>query len=127
VTLRTAYQFIVRYDPEAFAGVPRDVVLAALEAEGVTAYGRFYVPLPDDPLFAADPFTNPATRAGADWSGGSFPVAARAAYDEAIWLPHPLFLGTAQDVRDLVDAFRKIQARAGDLAANPPVALGGRR
>jgi len=127
VTRRTAYQWIVRYDSRAFAGVPRDHVLAALQAEGVRCFGRFYVPLPDDPLFARDPLTNPAVRAGGRWDGRSFPVAARAAYDEAIWLPHELFLGTEEDVFDLVEAFRKVQAHAGELASRPPAAAGGRR
>ena len=62
VTERTAYQFILRYDSARFAGVPRDDVLLALGAEGVPCYGRFYVPIPEDPLFAMDPKTNPVAR-----------------------------------------------------------------
>jgi L-glutamine:scyllo-inosose aminotransferase len=112
VSLRTAYQFIVRYDASAFHGVPRDQALRALHAEGVPASGRFYVPLPEDPLFAMDPPTNPLARAGLDYTGQSFPVARRAAYDEAIWLPHELFLGDTRDVQDLADAFAKIHAAA---------------
>jgi len=89
--------------------VPRDHVLRALHAEGVPCHGRFYVPLPDDPLFARDPHTNAAVRSGADFSTGRFPVASRAAYEEAIWLPHELFLGTREDVDDLAAAFAKVQ------------------
>jgi dTDP-4-amino-4,6-dideoxygalactose transaminase len=120
VTRRTAYQFILRYDGEAFAGVPRDHVLLALLAEGVPCYGRFYVPLPEDPLFADDPLTNAAVRAGARFDGRRFPVAARAAYEEAIWLPHELFLGSDADVDDLVAAFAKVQAGAPALRERPP-------
>ncbi len=127
VTHRTAYHWILRYDPESFAGVPRDDVLAALSAEGIPCFGRFYVPLPDDPLFADDPLTNPMARSGLDWSPGSFPVAARAAYEEAIWLPHELFLGGEEDVRDIAAAFAKVQERSGDLAERPPARAGGRR
>lgn len=116
VSFRTAYQMIVRYDPEGFAGLPRDTALRALLAEGVPASGRFYVPLPEDPLFAMDPRTNPLARAGHDYRAGDFPVAVRAAYQESIWLPHELFLGSEEDVDDLVAAFAKVQAHAGDLS-----------
>jgi hypothetical protein len=106
----------VRYDAEAFAGVPRDVAIRALEAEGVPCAGRFYVPLPEDPLFAMDPKTNPVARSGRDYSDAVLPVARRAAYEEAIWLAHELFLGDASDVDDLVAAFAKLRARAPELA-----------
>jgi dTDP-4-amino-4,6-dideoxygalactose transaminase len=115
VTERTAYQLILRYDPDGFSGVERDRMLSALQAEGVPSSGRFYVPLNEDPLFPADPHTNAAVRAGVDYSSQVFPVARRAAYDEAIWLPHELFLGTEDDVRDLVRAFEKVQAGADSL------------
>ncbi len=115
VTNRTAYQFILRYDEEQFAGVSRDDALRALGAEGVPCYGRFYVPIPEDPLFAMDPKTNPVARGGVDYSGCAFPVTSRAAYQESIWLPHFLFLGGEEDVDDLVAAFAKVQAGAGEL------------
>jgi dTDP-4-amino-4,6-dideoxygalactose transaminase len=115
VTERTAYQLILRYDSAQFAGVPRDEVLLALIAEGVPCAGRFYVPIPEDPLFAMDPKTNPVARSGVDYSGLAFPVASRAAYEESIWLPHFLFLGEEEDVDDLVVAFAKVQAGAAAL------------
>jgi dTDP-4-amino-4,6-dideoxygalactose transaminase len=115
VTERTAYQLILRYDRDPFSGVERDRVLQALQAEGVPCSGRFYVPLSEDPLFPADPHTNAATRAGVDYSSQVFPVARRAAYDEAIWLPHELFLGAEEDVRELVRAFAKVQAGSDAL------------
>ncbi len=127
VTSRTSYQWIVRYDAAAFCDVPRDDVLAALHAEGVPCYGRFYVPLGDDPLFSEDPHTNPAARAGARWPRGAHPVAARAAYEEAIWLPHELFLGTNADTDTLVAAFAKVHDQAAALRDRPPERPGGRR
>lgn len=126
VTRPTAYQLIVRYEAGAFAGVPRDHALAALRAEGVPCAGRFYVPLCDDPLYAPDPLTNPAVRAGGGRTAGPFPVAARAAYEEAIWLPHELFLGSEGDVDDLVGAFARVQAHAADLRERPPEPAAGR-
>ncbi len=115
VTHRTAYQFIVRHDADALGGATRDSVLRALHAEGVPCSGRFYVPLNEDPLFSPDPHTNAAARAGADWSAQVYPVTRRAAYDEAIWLPHELFLGSQTDVNDLVGAFSKLADAADTL------------
>jgi dTDP-4-amino-4,6-dideoxygalactose transaminase len=115
VTRPTAYQYILRYDAQGFAGVPRDDVIRALHAEGVPCSGRFYVPLNEDPLFAFDSHTNAATRAGIDYSKQVFPVARRAAYHESIWLPHELFLGPEEDMRDLAAAFAKLQAGAASI------------
>jgi dTDP-4-amino-4,6-dideoxygalactose transaminase len=126
VTFRTAYQLIVRYDPAGFAGVPRDAVLRALQAEGVPCSGRFYVPMNEDPLFAMDAKTNPLARVELDYARQRFPVARRAAYEESIWLPHPLFLGDAADVDDLVACFAKVQANAGSLRDTAARAGGGR-
>jgi dTDP-4-amino-4,6-dideoxygalactose transaminase len=120
VTARAAYQFVLRYDSRAFAGVPRDHVILALRAEGVPCSGRFYTPLAEDPLFARDPLTNGAVAAGASYDPAAFPVAQRAAFDESIWLPHELFLGGDTEVDDVVAAFARIQQNAADLRARPP-------
>ena len=127
VTTPTAYQTIVRYDADAFAGVPRDHALLALHAEGVPCYGRFYVPLPEDPLFAPDAATNPVARGAWPYAGKEFPVAAHAAYEEAIWLPHELFLGDESDVDDLAAAFAKLAAGAELLRDTPPTGPGPAR
>jgi L-glutamine:scyllo-inosose aminotransferase len=126
VSVRTSYQVIVRYDAAAFAGVPRDAALRALQAEGVPCSGRFYVPMNEDPLFAMDPKTNPLARVELDYTRQRFPVARRAAYEESIWLPHQIFLGDAADVDDLVACFAKVQANAGALRDAAARGGGGR-
>lgn len=118
VDLEIHYQLILRYDASHFAGVHRDRVLEALRAEGVPCAGRFYRPIPDDPLFARDPYTNAAARAGARWSSEGLPVTRRAADEEALWLHHSLFLGSDADVLDLLSAFRRVQAQASRLRAS---------
>jgi dTDP-4-amino-4,6-dideoxygalactose transaminase len=114
ISAPTYYQLILRYRAEAFADVARDAVILALRAEGVPCSGRFYVPLNEDPLFALDERTNPVARAR-DYVAERFPIARRAAYDESIWLPHHLFLGSDADVQDVVAAFAKVQAHAAQL------------
>ena len=95
-------------------------MLLALGAEGVPCYGRFYVPIPEDPLFAMDPHTNPVARSGVDYSESAFPVTSRAAYQESIWLPHFLFLGGEEEVDELVAAFAKVQDAAAALRDGLP-------
>jgi dTDP-4-amino-4,6-dideoxygalactose transaminase len=117
---RAAYQFVLRVDRTAFADAPRDHLVLALRAEGVPCSGQFYTPLAEDPLFAADPLTNLATRNGVGYDPAAFPVAHRAAFEESLWLPHELFLGGESDVDDLVTALARVQACAGDLRDRPP-------
>jgi dTDP-4-amino-4,6-dideoxygalactose transaminase len=114
-TTRAAYQFIVKYDPAGWGGAHRNRFLEALRAEGVPAEGDFYVPLYEDPLFAMDPVTNPLCNTDFSLDRFDCPVTAKAAYEEAIWLPHQLFLGSAEDVADVAAAFEKIHANREDL------------
>ena len=119
VTRPTAYQLILRYDAAEFAGAARDAVVSALQAEGLPCSGRFYLPIDEDPLFSWDRLTNPLARSGRDFAGIELPVTRRAAYHEAIWLPHELFLGSEQDVHDLVRIFDKVRRGAATLAEAP--------
>jgi dTDP-4-amino-4,6-dideoxygalactose transaminase len=120
VTRRTSYQYVMRFDADDFDGVNRDDVLLALHAEGVPCSGRFYLPLNEDPLFSEDPHTNPVGRDVRTFAGRAFPITRRAAYDEAIWLPHEIFLGDESDLRDLIDALAKVRQGAASLRADPP-------
>ncbi|MFP8882384.1 MAG: DegT/DnrJ/EryC1/StrS family aminotransferase [Myxococcota bacterium] len=119
-TTQTHYQVVVRYDASAFEGVVRDHAVLALQAEGVRCSGRFYLPIGEDPLFALDPATNPLARERFTWRKTDFPVTRRAAYDEAIWLPHELFLGTECEVDEILDAFFKLHAGAAALRDKAP-------
>jgi dTDP-4-amino-4,6-dideoxygalactose transaminase len=124
VTTQAAYQWVLRYDADAFEGVPRDRFLEALAAEGVHASGPFYVPLPDHPLMNAraarfpslrerygEGIRAPETRRGLD-----FPVASRAAYHEAVWLHHAYLLAPPDDQDRLLEAVAKVKRHAASLA-----------
>ena len=117
VTTQAIYQFVFRLDREAFVGVDRDVFVAALEAEGVPADGRFYESLPVSDLLRPDPARYPAWSAAlAAAPAANCPNAERAAYRESVWLPHQLLLGAETEVDDIVEAVLKVQRSAGDLA-----------
>ena len=43
------------------------------------------------------------------------PVSERAAYEEAVWIPHHLFLGSRKDVDDIADAVEKVRENIEEL------------
>ncbi len=115
-----AYQYVFKYSPEAFQEIPRAAFLGALEMEGIPCDGLFYEPVYKGALFPIDPNDYPAL----SWGRTApldlknlydCPVAERAAYVEAVWLPHHLFLGTRKDVDDIADAIEKVCENIGEL------------
>ncbi len=117
VTTQAIYQFVFRYDNRAFAGIHRDAFVAALNAEGVPADGRFYEALPRSELLRPDPARYPAWNAAlAGSEPPDCPHADRLACHESVWLPHQLLLGGSEDVDDIVEAVHKVRRHAADLA-----------
>lgn len=122
VTRQHAYQILMRYDANEFAGIHRDRFLEALEKEGVEFDGPFYIPIYDIPLFNALSDEWPMLRErygeGVLQAGlsGSCPVAEKAAYEEAVWMHYPYLMGTKKDIEDIVAAIAKVQRHAAELA-----------
>jgi len=117
-TTRAIYQFVFKYDAEAFRGASRDRFVAALEAEGIPADGLFYEPVYKSALFNVDPRDFPALGSSGGelpWAKTTCPVAERAAYLESVWLPHQLLLGTEEDVDQITEAVLKIQNNLDEL------------
>jgi dTDP-4-amino-4,6-dideoxygalactose transaminase len=115
-----AYQYVFKYSPEHFHGVPRAAFLGALEMEGVPCDGLFYEPVYKSALFPVDPTDYPALSWGRPESLDlkSFyhcPVSERAAYQESIWLPHHIFLGSRRDTDDIANAVLKIRENINEL------------
>jgi hypothetical protein len=103
---------VLRYSARGFAGLPRAAFVAALESEGVPCDAHFYDSLTRSQLLQPDARRFPAWSRRAQ---AACPVAERAAYEEAVWLPHFLFLGAERDVDQIVEAIRKIEERGADL------------
>jgi dTDP-4-amino-4,6-dideoxygalactose transaminase len=108
-----AYQYVFKYLPESFQGLPRSAFLGALQMEGIPCDGLFYEPVYRSALFPLDPGEYPAL----SWGRPEplelrnlyhCPVSERAAYEEAVWLPHHLFLGSKRDTDDIADAVLKV-------------------
>ena len=125
ITRDTIYNYVFQYRP-ADGAVPRDLFVAALDAEGIPCDGRFYEPVYRSDLFYADPATCPQLtldREPVDYGTVRCPVSERAAYGESVWLPQFLLIGDEGDVEDIAAAVGKVMGNLGELAeADPSVA-----
>ena len=115
-----AYQYVFKYLPERFGGVPRAAFLGALDMEGIPCEGVFYEPVYRSALFPVKPAEFPAL----SWGRSEpldlkmhyrCPVSERAAYEESVWLPHHIFLGSRKDTDDIADAALKVCENIGEL------------
>lgn len=121
-TLHGYHIYMFRYDEE-ITGLPRPKFIAALEAEGIPAFGGYTFPLYKNPMFLNKKFINGAFPLGTtyhdDINYASFeekcPVSERACNSEAIWLPQNMFLGTENDMDDVVKAIRKVIDHKNEL------------
>jgi len=113
ITTPACYEYILRYHPEAFRGVHRDRFAAALGAEGVPNDPYFYTPVYRRSIFPLRASDYPCCREryGDVLIPDSVhcPVAEQAAYQEAIWFHHRLFLGSRKDMDDIVEAITRIR------------------
>jgi hypothetical protein len=117
---RNAYHlFLMRYDPEAFAGLPRARFLDAVRAEGVPI-GAGYSPLNKDPFLEntlnSRAFRAIYTKAEIDnWRERNHCPANDRMCGQAMWLGQNVMLGTARDMEDIATAMRKVQRHAEAL------------
>jgi len=109
------YHYVFKYDGAAFGGATRDRFVAALEAEGIPCDGLFYEPVYRSTLFQVDPRDFPALGGRLPWEGTLCPVAEKAAFEESVWIPHRVLLGTEGDVDSVLEAIAKIQANPDQL------------
>jgi dTDP-4-amino-4,6-dideoxygalactose transaminase len=122
------YLLTMRYRPEAFSGLPRDLMLSALQAEGVPFKPTYPHPLYRNPLFANESGIMsrfPGWHCPQDYTQLSLPEAERVCRD-GVWLSHTAFLGDKHDVDDVIEAVKKVQSLASSLldskATTTPVA-----
>jgi dTDP-4-amino-4,6-dideoxygalactose transaminase len=114
-TTGAIYHYVFRYDAQAFGGASRDRFVAALEAEGVPCDGLFYEPIYRSSIFPVEPADFGALGERLPWAETRCPVSERAAYDESVWIPHQVLLGSEKDVDDVVEAISKIRGAVDEL------------
>lgn len=125
-TREAIYHYVFRFGP-AGDRVSRDLFVAALDAEGIPCDGRFYEPVYRSDLFPVTPQDFPQLcwdRDPVDYRRWRCPVAERAAYHEAVWLPQFLLLGDEADVDDIAAAVEKVMSRLDALAQADPALAG---
>jgi perosamine synthetase len=117
---RNAYHlYMLRYRKEHFAGLPRAPFLRALRAEGIPASGG-YAPLNKE-LYLKKTFSSRGYQAIYDkeriarWEERNQCPENDRLCEEAVWFTQNMLLGTRQEMEQITEAVRKIQAHAGEL------------
>jgi dTDP-4-amino-4,6-dideoxygalactose transaminase len=120
ITRLAPYGFVLKYFSKQAKDIARAAFVAALQLEGVPCDGLFYEPVYKSSLFPVDPADFPALSWGREQPLDlrkmySCPESERAAYQEAVWFPHQLFLGGKKDVDVIADAIEKVLANIEEL------------
>ncbi len=120
ITRLASYGYVLKYFPSQVKNIPRAAFVAALQLEGIPCDGLFYEPVYKSSLFPVDPSDFPAL----SWvrekpldlrNMYSCPESERAAYHEAVWFMHQLFLGSKKDVDAIADAIHKVLENIEEL------------
>ncbi len=109
----TRYQpwpYAFKYDASYFKGVPLERFIEALRAEGIPC-SRTEPPL----HIALVPPRDPKAYELYVRRNRGCPIAEKAYYEEAVELPQYLFLGTKEDMDDIVEAIIKIHKNIDEL------------
>jgi dTDP-4-amino-4,6-dideoxygalactose transaminase len=123
VTRWNFYYWNLRYNQDAFDGMPRDTFLKAVQAEGVPmgvgAHGR---PIYRNPLFESMnfgrtgcPVACPLYGKPVDFSQVYCPEAENAFANVALSIGHRFFLGEQEDMDLILEAIRKVRAHPDEL------------
>ena len=120
ITQQAPYGYVLKYFAEQVKEIPRAAFVAALQLEGIPCDGLFYEPVYKSSLFPLNPKDLPALCWGREKpldlrNMYSCPEADRAAYYEAVWFPHQLFLGTTDDVDAIVGGIQKVLSNIEEL------------
>ena len=124
VTRWSFYYWNFKYRAEAFDGIPRDKFIEALKAEGVPiGVGAHGEPIYRNPLFQNMSFGRtgcsvrcPLYGKEVDYRKTFCPEAERIYKEEALSLPHAVFLGEREEMDLILDAMRKIRENTDEVS-----------
>lgn len=117
------YYWNFRYKQEEFDGIPRDRFIEAVRAEGVPiGIGAHGEPIYHNPLFqkmnfgrTGCPIKCPLYGREMDYSKVYCPEAERIYKEEALSIPHAIFLGDREDMDLILEAIRKVRDNVDEL------------
>ena len=118
---RNAYHlYMLRYDPKAFAGMSKKRLQQAMQAEGVPLSGG-YGPLNKEPFLERTLASRPfkaiySDKQIADWRERNQTPVNDKLCGEAFWFSQTTLLASKTEMEQIAEAFRKVQAHAGELA-----------
>ena len=120
ITRLAPYGYVLKYFAEQVKDIPRAHSSPLLQLEGIPCDGLFYEPVYSSSLFPLDPNDYPALSWGRPKpldlrNMYQCPVSERAAYHEAVWFSHHLFLGGKEDIDSIVDAILKVLENIEEL------------
>jgi dTDP-4-amino-4,6-dideoxygalactose transaminase len=111
------YLLTLRYDSSFFKGVERDIVIRALQAEGIPAQPSYPHPLYRNRVFHSSQL--PPCNCGSWHSQQKYEslclVEGERICRDGIWLEQNVFAGGHEDVDDVLAAFEKVQVLASSL------------
>ena len=112
--------YMLRYDAQKFAGLPRAKFLKALGAEGIPASSG-YDPLNREPFLETTLNSRGYERilgkgAYAKWMSANQCPANDRLCQEAVWFTQTVLLAERSDMEQIVEGVRKISQHAGELA-----------
>jgi dTDP-4-amino-4,6-dideoxygalactose transaminase len=113
ITRRAPYGYVLKYFSDQVKDIPRAAFVAALQLEGIPCDGLFYEPVYKSSLFPVNPADFPALSWGREKpldlrTMYSCPESEKAAYSEAVWFMHQMFLGSTKDVDAIADGIHKV-------------------
>ena len=113
ITRSAPYGYVIKYFSNQVKDIHRAAFVAALQLEGIPCDGLFYEPVYKSSLFPVKAADFPALSWGREKpldlrNMYSCPESEKAAYHEAVWFPHQLFLGSDKDVDAIADAITKV-------------------
>lgn len=120
ITRLAPYGYVLKYFAEKAKDIPRAAFVAALQLEGIPCDGLFYEPVYKSSLFPVNPADFPALSWGRDKPLDlrniySCPESEKAAYHEAVWFMHQMFLGSEKDVDAIADGIHKVLEHIEEL------------
>jgi dTDP-4-amino-4,6-dideoxygalactose transaminase len=119
-TRNVYHLYMARYQPEHFANLPREKFFAALSAEGIPAFGG-YSPMSSE-KFLHEVLASPAfariypKRLLDEWPERNQCPENYKLCGETIWFGQSMFLGPREDMDQVAEAIRRIQAHAAEIA-----------
>jgi len=118
ITRRGYYFMVLRYEAEAFGGVPRDRFLEALNAEGVPCHQAYGKPLYEQPAFKREEllplYPVELHSRLPNYEALNLPEVSRFCKKQ-VAIPHPVLLGEHACMEKIVSAVAKIKKYADEL------------